>query len=132
MRLIVPTDFEILRALADGRRNNAVNLAHELDRNRSYINTRLPVLADYGLIERVGPAPNSGLYAVTERGVVAADSQAAYEDDEIDFEALIESKLGESSGDEASESDADVSEASESGPDDSEPDESEAGETGAS
>lgn len=104
MRLIVPTDFEILRALADGRRNNAVNLAHELDRNRSYINTRLPVLADYELIERVGPAPNSGLYAITERGAVAADNQAAYEDDDVDFDALIESQLGESRGGEAGES----------------------------
>lgn len=121
MRLIVPTDFEILRALADGRRNNAVNLAYELDRNRSYINTRLPVLADYGLIERVGPAPNSGLYAVTERGVVAAESQAAYEDDEVDFEALIESEAGEADGSEAG-----GSEASESGPDDPETGDSEA------
>ena len=54
MRLTVPTDFDILDALTDGERNNAANLAYLLDRDRSYINTRLPVLADYGLVERVG------------------------------------------------------------------------------
>nr|WP_233745317.1 hypothetical protein [Halobacterium bonnevillei] len=59
MKLAVPTDFEILDALADGKRNNAVNLSYILDKNRAYINTRLPVLADYALVERVGPAPNS-------------------------------------------------------------------------
>lgn len=92
MRLTVPTDFEILRALSDGHRNNAINIATELDRNRAYINTRLPVLADYGLVERVGPAPKSGLYVITERGRVAGANQAAYEDDEVDFETLIERK----------------------------------------
>lgn len=93
MRLTVPTDFEILQALSDGKRNNAVNLAHDLDRNRSYINTRLPVLADYGLIERVGPAPNSGLYEITEKGKVAAEQRAAYEDDEVDFDAVVDREL---------------------------------------
>lgn len=90
MRLTVPTDFEILQTLADGKRNTAANLAHELDRDRSYINTRLPILADYGLLERVGSAPNSGLYVITERGQIAAANQAAYEDETVDFEALIE------------------------------------------
>lgn len=93
MRLTVPTDFEVLEALSDGRRNNAVNLAEILDRNRSYINTRLPVLADYGLVERVGPAAKSGLYVITERGQVAARNREAYEDDDSDFEAQIESEL---------------------------------------
>ena len=46
MKLAVPTDFDILDALSDGRRNTAVNLSHILNKNRSYINTRLPVLAD--------------------------------------------------------------------------------------
>lgn len=135
MRLIVPTDFEILRAFADGRRNNAVNLAHKLDRNRSYINTRLPVLADYELIERVGPAPNSGLYAITERGAVAADNQAAYEDDDIDFDALIESQLGGSGGDDAGESaasEADAPEASGSAANGPDAGDSETGEADAS
>lgn len=95
MRLTVPTDFEILQILSNGRRNNAINIAVHLDKNRSYVNTRLPVLADYGLLERVGPSPNSGLYEITERGRIAASHREEYEDDTVDFEALIERKLAE-------------------------------------
>ena len=94
MRLAVPTDFDLLDALSDGKRNNAVNLAHLLDKNRAYINTRLPILADYDLVERVGPAPNSGLYEITERGIVVADNRSKYRKDDVDFEALIKEKLG--------------------------------------
>ena len=95
MRLTAPTDFEILQALSDGKRDNASNLSHTLDKNRSYINTRLPVLADYGLLERVGPAPNSGLYVITEMGKVVADLEAEYADDDVDFDALVEERLDE-------------------------------------
>lgn len=97
MRLTVPTDFDILDAFADGRRNNAANLAHELDRNRSYINTRLPVLADYGLLERVGPAPKSGLYSITEKGLIAAEHREKYRTDGVDFDALVAEELEASS-----------------------------------
>jgi len=93
MKLAVPTDFEILDALSDGRRNNAVNLSHELDKNRSYINTRLPVLADYGLVERVGPAPNSGLYQITEKGRTALQLRPEYEAEDVDFDAELEDAL---------------------------------------
>ncbi len=93
MRLTVPTDFDILDAFADGRRNNAANLAYELDRDRSYINTRLPVLADYGLLERVGPAPKSGLYAITDKGTAVADNRDAYRTDGVDFDALVAQEL---------------------------------------
>lgn len=93
MKLVVPTDFEILSVLADEKRNNAVNIAHELDRDRAYINTRLPVLEDYGLIRTVGPAPTSGLYEITEKGLVAANNQSVYEDEKQDFERFLEQKL---------------------------------------
>jgi predicted transcriptional regulator len=93
MKLAVPTDFEILEALSDGERNNAVNLSHILDKNRAYINTRLPILADYELVERVGPAPKSGLYAITEKGVAALEHREAYETDDEDFEARVEAAL---------------------------------------
>jgi len=89
MRLTEPTDFDILDAFADGRRNNAANLAYDLDRDRSYINTRLPVLADYGLLERVGPAPKSGLYAITDKGQAAADNRDAYRVDGVDFDDVV-------------------------------------------
>jgi hypothetical protein len=93
MKLAVPTDFEILEALSDGKRNTAANLSYILDKDRSYINTRLPVLADYGLVERIGPAPNSGLYEITERGLVVLDLEASYREEDVDFEALVESEL---------------------------------------
>ncbi|MFB6154260.1 MAG: ArsR family transcriptional regulator [Haloferacaceae archaeon] len=93
MRLALPTDMEILSALSDGKRNTAANLAYELDKNRSYINTRLPVLADYDLLERVGPAPNSGLYAITERGLLALKHRERYERGDDEFEAFLEDQL---------------------------------------
>jgi len=89
MRLVDPTDFEILAALAETGRNNAANLAHVLDRDRSYINTRLPVLTDYGLLNRVGPAPNSGLYEITDAGRRAVEHQDLYKDDEDAFDAAV-------------------------------------------
>ena len=90
MRLVTPTDFEILKVLSDGRRNNAVNIAYELDRDRAYINTRLPVLRDYGLVRAVGPAPTSGLYEITEKGKLAADNRSVYADETTDFEAFLD------------------------------------------
>lgn len=93
MKLAVPTDFDILDALSDGKRNNAVNLAHELDKNRAYINTRLPILADYELVERVGPATNSGLYVITEKGKVVAENRSKYQSDDVDFDAEIKQIL---------------------------------------
>jgi len=89
MRLVTPTDFDILAAMVDGRRNNAVNLAAILDRNRSYINTRLPILLDYDLLDRVGPAPNSGLYVITPKGRAVVDHRDRYGDDDTDFDALV-------------------------------------------
>jgi len=89
MRLVSPTDFDILAAMSDGRRNNAINLAAMLDRNRSYINTRLPILLDYGLVERVGPAPNSGLYEITPKGRAVVEHRDSYDDTDVDFNALV-------------------------------------------
>ncbi|MFW5965557.1 MAG: ArsR family transcriptional regulator [Halodesulfurarchaeum sp.] len=89
MRLAEPTDFEILDALSDGKRNTAANLSHVLEKDRSYINTRLPILADYDLLERVGPAPNSGLYEITDRGLAVLDIRESAEDSEIDYEARL-------------------------------------------
>jgi predicted transcriptional regulator len=93
MKLVDPTDFEILQALSDGKRNTAANLAIELDRDRAYLNSRLPVLADYGLLNQVGPAERSGLYEITERGIAAAKHREAYRRDDVDFEERIEAVL---------------------------------------
>jgi hypothetical protein len=93
MRLAEPTDFEILEALANGRRNTAANLSYILDKDRSYINTRLPILADYTLVERVGPAPNSGLYEITDRGTEVIDIRDSAMGPEIDFDARLAERL---------------------------------------
>lgn len=98
MKLISPTDFEILDALSDGKRNTAANLAYHLDKDRSYINTRLPVLADYGLLERVGPAPASGLYEITRKGRIVLEHQERLDDEDLDFDAFVEEQL-ETAGD---------------------------------
>jgi predicted transcriptional regulator len=99
MKLAAPTDFDILEALSDRKRNNAVNLAHLLDKNRAYINTRLPILADYDLVERVGPAPNSGLYVITEKGQAVLENQSKYREDSVDFDAEVAETLSDLSTD---------------------------------
>jgi len=87
MRLTRPTDFDILAALSDGKRDVAVNIAERLDRDRAYINTRLPALLDYGLVERIGPADKSGLYEITVSGQRAVAHREQYESAE--FDALV-------------------------------------------
>jgi hypothetical protein len=67
MKLAQPTDFEILEQLADGKRNVASNLTNHLDKDRAYLNTRFPILHDYGLVKRIGPASSSGLYEITPK-----------------------------------------------------------------
>jgi len=93
MKLVQPTDFEILETLSDGKRNNAINIAEMIDRERSYINTRLPALEDYDLVENVGPASNSALYAITDRGKMALKNKDKYTDQSINFEELIDQKV---------------------------------------
>lgn len=93
MRLAEPTDFQILEALSDGRRNTAANLSYVLDKDRSYINTRLPILADYELVKRVGPAPNSGLYEITDRGQAVIDIRQTAAEPDIDYDARLADRL---------------------------------------
>jgi DNA-binding MarR family transcriptional regulator len=89
MRLVDPTDFDILRFLEERGRHNAVNLSVGLDLDRSYVNARLRLLADQGLVYRVGPAEHSGLYEITDRGEAALDHRERYGDADVDFEALV-------------------------------------------
>lgn len=92
MKLQRPTDFDVLRVLDERGRNVASNIAIHADKDRNYVNTRLPVLEDYGLVEKIGPAERSGLYEITERGRVALEYREEYGEVE-DFEALIEEEL---------------------------------------
>ncbi|WP_049925578.1 winged helix-turn-helix domain-containing protein [Halopiger goleimassiliensis] len=89
MKLRQPTDFLILEALEEKGRNVATNLAEHTGKSRKNINTRLPVLEDYGLVEKIGPAERSGLYEITSLGKAALVYRDQY-DEVDDFEALIE------------------------------------------
>lgn len=92
MQLVEPTDFEILAFLDEQGRNNAINIATGLDRDRSYVNTRLRALAEKGLVQRVGPAENSGLYELTATGHAAIEHRDQYPAD--DFDALLDRDAG--------------------------------------
>lgn len=92
MPLVDPTDYEILAFLTARGRNNAMNIAAGLDRDRSYVNTRLRALARGEHIERIGPAPNSGLYEVTDDGRAELAAWTEYGGDDVDdvsFETLV-------------------------------------------
>lgn len=92
MKLRQPTDFLILEALDEHGRNVGTNLAQLTGKSRKNINTRLPILADYGLVEKIGPAEQSGLYEITGGGRVAVVYQDQYTDAD-DFERLIENSV---------------------------------------
>ncbi|MCU4744335.1 winged helix-turn-helix domain-containing protein [Halobacteria archaeon AArc-m2/3/4] len=89
MRLRQPTDFLILESLEDTGRNVATNLESHTGKSRQNINTRLPVLEDYGLVTKIGPAERSGLYEITSLGKAALVYQDQYTEVD-DFEALIQ------------------------------------------
>lgn len=93
MRLRQPTDFMILEALFAYGRNVATNLAEVTGKSRKNINNRLPMLADYGLVRKIGPADRSGLYEITEKGKVALKHRDQY-DSADDFGQLVEDATG--------------------------------------
>ncbi len=92
MRLVVPTDFKILEAFSDGKRNNAVNIAVITGAKRQYVNTRLVMLEDYGLVDRIGPAEHSGIYAITDKGQCVLKHRDKYRSDDVDFDELLAQK----------------------------------------
>ncbi len=89
MEHISPADFDVLEALSDGERNTAGNIAALLNRSRPIVAARLPVLAQYGLVERIGPAPNSDLYVITDQGRTVLENREAYADPDVDFESMV-------------------------------------------
>ncbi|WP_306059244.1 winged helix-turn-helix domain-containing protein [Natronococcus wangiae] len=97
MKLRQPTDFLILEELEDKGRNVATNLAAHTGKSRKNINTRLPVLEDYGLVRKIGPAERSGLYEITSLGKAALVYRDQY-DEADDFEDLIEGPSAEADG----------------------------------
>jgi DNA-binding HxlR family transcriptional regulator len=95
-----PTDFLILEALDEYGRNVATNLKHHTDKSRKNINTRLPVLEDYGLVRKIGPAEHSGLYEITQKGQVALRYRDQYGEVD-DFETLLDQTEGPNAGEAA-------------------------------
>ena len=95
VRLRRPTDFLILEGLHSYGRNVAPNLAHITGKSRKNVNNRLPVLADYGLVQKIGPADRSGLYEITDRGRVALRLRDQYHATE-DFDALVDRHMASS------------------------------------
>jgi len=91
---LTETDFMILKRLREGR-NLAANIAIEIERARNYVNQRMPYLLDYGLVEKVGPMENSGLYEITEKGELAFEHREKYHDDSVDFETFLDERLDE-------------------------------------
>lgn len=98
MKLRQPTDFLILEALHSYGRNVAPNISEITGKSRKNVNNRLPVLEDYGLVRKIGPADRSGLYEITDRGRVALRLRDEY-DRSGGFEALIERSLEANSTD---------------------------------
>jgi len=91
---LTQTDWEILGALRDGR-NVAANLALDLGRHRKTINKKLSYLLDYGLVAKIGPHEQSGLYEITEKGELAFEHREKYHDDSVDFEAFLDERLAD-------------------------------------
>ena len=78
VKLVDPTDFDILTAMSDGKRQTAPNLATILDKRRQYMNDRLSSLASQDLISKVGPSPRSGMYEINEYGKRALQYRDLY------------------------------------------------------
>lgn len=86
--LLRPLDFALLTELTEGR-NVGANLHQMVDASRPYTNERLSLLADYGLVKRIGPNENVGLYEITPLGKAALEHREQYGVVD-DFESLIE------------------------------------------
>jgi len=86
-----PLDFSLLKELLKGR-NVGGNLHMTLDVTRPYVNERLGIMADYGLVNRVGPNDNVGLYEITDKGRITLEHKDLYEEID-DFDAFIKERL---------------------------------------
>lgn len=93
MRLVTPTDFEVLEALSDGKRNVAANISQELNKDRGYVNSRMVMLKDYRLVDKIGPAANSGLYSITNKGLFVVHNQELYQQDQEEFAAIVSDRF---------------------------------------
>ncbi|UUT36775.1 MULTISPECIES: winged helix-turn-helix domain-containing protein [unclassified Natrinema] len=74
----LPTDNQILEALTTGLDLKPSTIAHNIGKARTTVQERLPVLVEYGLIEKVDDA---GYYRITAEG-------EAYLEGDLDADGL--------------------------------------------
>ena len=84
-----PTDFRILEALHSYGRNVGPNIARIADLEEDVVTDRLAVLSTAELVAMIGPADESGLFEITERGRISLRLREEYATTS-DFEALID------------------------------------------
>ena len=89
VRRCQPTDFLVFQSLFLYGRNVGTNLAALPGKGRKNVTSRLSVLADYGLVRKIGPAEHFELYEITDKGERALPNQDRF-DAVADFESLIE------------------------------------------
>lgn len=87
-----PVDFSLLAELKGGR-NVASNLHRVIGASHQYVNERLAQLENYGLVDRVGPNPRSGLYEITEMGRLAEEHREKYKDESVDFDEFLAERI---------------------------------------
>lgn len=78
VKLVVPTDFDILEEMSDGKRYTGNFLGPILDKDDQYVRNRLAELRGKGLVKK---EPNSQMYVITEKGLVVLHLQDQYDHD---------------------------------------------------
>lgn len=87
----LPTDLDILSAMADGKRQTSTNLASILDKDRRYVTNRLNFLREEGYLQDPGPADDSRMKEITRKGQVAVFRKDKFVRDQYStFEFLCE------------------------------------------
>lgn len=94
VKLVDPTDFDVLEVMSDGKRQTAPNLAELTGRKRQYMNDRLSALAGHQLVRSVGPSDRSGMYEITDRGRRALEYRDLYSHSKaVEFGKLVAGEL---------------------------------------
>jgi DNA-binding transcriptional ArsR family regulator len=96
VRLVDPTDFEILERMRDGERYTGEYLASLLDKRGQYMNNRLASLRSNGLVTRVD---DSKMHIITDNGRAALELRERYSHDTgEEFAALVRERAQELAG----------------------------------
>lgn len=91
VRLVQPTDFDILEEMADRKRYTGSALAQLLDHKPRYMSNRLAHLEDHRLVDRF---MDTTMFEITEMGLVALQLRDEYSHDTSrEFEELIDETL---------------------------------------